>query len=114
MSTEMSPTSPEVMWGIILSLAIGSYLLRFAFLGWIGDRPLPEWLLRHLRYTAVAFIPALVAPVAVWPAATGGQTDPARLAAAAATLSVGYFTRSVIAAMFTGAGMIFLFVWLPG
>lgn len=110
----MSSVSPALLWGIIAALAIGSYLLRFAFLGWIGGRDLPPWLLRHLRYTAVAFIPALVAPVALWPAATGGTPDPGRLAAAGAALAVGYVTHNVIAAMLAGAGMIFLFVWLPG
>ncbi len=110
----MTGETPLVLWSIIAALAIGSFLLRFAFLGWIGGRDLPPWLLRHLRYTAVAFIPALLTPVAVWPAATGGSTDPARLAAAAATLAVGWATRSVLAAMLTGAAMIFLFVWLPG
>ena len=110
----MSSVSPALLWGIIAALAIGSYILRFAFLGWIGGRDLPPWLLRHLRYTAVAFIPALVAPAAIWPAATGGETDPGRLAAAIAALTVGYLTRNVIAAMLAGAALIFLFVWLPG
>jgi branched-subunit amino acid transport protein len=110
----MTGDTPAVLWSIIAALAFGSFLLRFAFLGWIGGRDLPTWLLRHLRYTAVAFIPALVTPVAVWPSATGGSTDPGRLAAALVTLGVGYATRSVMAAMLAGAGMIFLFVWLPG
>ena len=48
------------IWVVIAGLAAGSYLLRFVFIGLIGDRPLPEWLLRHLRYTAVGIIPALV------------------------------------------------------
>lgn len=110
----MTPPGPALLWGIIAALAIGSYILRFAFLGWIGGRDLPPWLLRHLRYTAVAFIPALVAPAALWPAATGGATDPARLAAAVAALAAGYFTKNVIAGMLSGAALIFLLVWLPG
>ena len=39
---------------------IGTFLVRFSFLGLIGNRDLPPWLLRHLRYTPVAVFPALV------------------------------------------------------
>ena len=63
------------LWLIIIVLGIGSFGLRFMFLGLVGDRALPDWLLRHLRYTAVAILPALVAPIVVWPAATGGYFE---------------------------------------
>lgn len=91
------------LWIIIVALGVGSFGLRFAFLGLVGDRAMPEWLLRHLRYTAVAVIPALVAPLVVWPSATGGEPDATRLAAAAAAFATGYFTKNVFAAMGVGA-----------
>ncbi|SDI79031.1 AzlD domain-containing protein [Alloyangia pacifica] len=91
------------LWLVILGLGLGSFALRFLFLGLVGDRPLPEWLTRHLRYTAVAMMPALVAPLVAWPAATGGQTDPLRLLATAATLGVGLLTKNVILAILSGA-----------
>jgi branched-subunit amino acid transport protein len=91
------------LWLIILGLGLGSFAIRFAFLGLVGDRPLPPWLLRHLRYTAVAVLPALVAPLVVWPAATGGSPDLPRMAAAAATLAVGLLTKNVVAAIAVGA-----------
>lgn len=91
------------LWIIIAGLGIGSYLMRFAFIGLVGGRPMPEWLLRHLRYTAVAILPALVAPLVAWPAATGGTPDPARLMAALVTLVLGLATRNVFAAIFGGA-----------
>jgi len=101
------------LWLVIVGLAIGSFGLRFVFLGLVGNRQMPEWLLRHLRYTAVAILPALVAPLVVWPAATGGQTDPARLGAALATVAVGILTRSVFAGLATGVGTLFaLMAWL--
>lgn len=90
------------IWVVILLLGIGTFLIRFSFLGLIGDRAMPDWLLRHLRYTAVAVLPALVAPLVVFPAATGGSFEPARAAAALATLGVGYATRNVIGAILTG------------
>ncbi len=107
-------TSPALdhttIWIVIIGMALGSFGLRFAFIGLVGDRPLPPWLLRHLRYTAVAILPALVLPLVIWPAATGGQPDLPRLLAALATLAVGMATRNVIFAMLGGA--ITLFVML--
>ena len=91
------------LWIVIIGLAIGSFALRFAFLGIVGDKPMPEWMLRHLRYTAVAVLPALVAPLVIWPSATDGQPDPARMIAALVTLTVGYTTKNVFIAMGTGA-----------
>lgn len=94
--------TPE-LWIVIIALGIGSFGLRFAFLGLVGDRALPDWLLRHLRYTAVAILPALVTPLVVWPTATEGETDPIRLTAAVVTLAVGYLTKNVFLAMGLGA-----------
>lgn len=102
------------LWSVIVLLAIGSFGLRFVFLGMIGDREIPEWLMRHLRYTAVAVLPALVAPLVVWPAATGGETDPARLSAALATLAVGILTRNVFAGIIAGAVVMGGLIWLLG
>lgn len=102
------------LWIVIIGLGIGSFALRFAFIGLVGDRPMPAWLLRHLRYTAVALLPALVAPKVVWPDATGGDPDPARMAAAAVTLVVGLWTRNVLAAMFSGAATLYTLLYLLG
>lgn len=99
--------SDATIWAVIAGLAVGTYLIRFSFLGLIGNRKMPDWVLRHLRYTAVTFIPAIAAPLVLWPAATGGEPDPARLAAGLATLAVGLLTRNVFAAFFTGGAVLF-------
>lgn len=90
------------IWLIIVALGIGTFLVRFSFLGLLGDRDLPDWVLRHLRYTAVTVLPALIAPLLVWPQATGGQPDPIRLAAAAVTLAVGIWTKNALWAIAAG------------
>lgn len=102
--------SAAAVWGIILALGIGTFLIRFSFLGLIGRRPMPEWVLRHLRYTAVAVLPGLVAPLVLWPQATGGVPDPARVLAAVATVAAGVWTRSVLGAI--GAGLLALYLGL--
>lgn len=99
-------TGTSELWVVIIALGVGSFGLRFAFLGLVGDRALPDWLLRHLRYTAVAILPALVTPLVVWPSATGGEPDPIRLTAAAVTLAVGYLSKNVFLAMGVGAAVL--------
>mgnify|MGYP005994869651 FL=1 len=102
------------LWIVIIGLGVGSFLLRFAFTGFVGDRQMPVWLLRHLRYTAVAVLPALVAPQVLWPSATGGEPDPARLAAAAAALAVGLITKNVLGAMIAGGVTLYGMLYLLG
>ena len=108
----MTGYSELTIWTIILLCALGTYGLRWSFLGAFGNRPMPVWAQRLLRYTAVAVLPAIAAPLVVWPAATGGQPDPARLIAAAVTIGVGLATRNVLAAVVTGMASLYLGLYL--
>jgi branched-subunit amino acid transport protein len=98
------------IWTVITLLGLGTFIIRLSFLGLIGGRAMPPWVLRHLRYTAVAVLPGLVAPLVIWPAATGGAFDPPRLAAALATVAVGLWRRNVLAGMI--AGLVVLYAGL--
>ena len=100
------------IWTVIVLLGFGTFLIRYSFLGILGGRVLPEWLLRHLRYVPAAVLPALVAPMVVWPQATGGEPDPARLAAAAVALLIGALLRSVLGAIFGGMATLYLLQYL--
>jgi len=91
------------IWTIIIVMGIGTFLIRFSFLGLIGDRPMPAFVLRLLRYTPVAVLPGMVAPLVLWPAATNGQFDPVRMLAASATVLIGIWTRNVLWAILGGA-----------
>ena len=102
------------LWIVMIALGLGSFGLRFVFLGIIGDRAMPEWVLRHLRYTAVAVLPALVAPLVVWPAATGGEADPARMAAAVVALVSGVVTGRVFGSILAGFATLYAMLWLIG
>lgn len=102
------------IWVVMVVVGVGTYLIRYSFLGLVGDRPLPEWALRMLRYVPVAVMPALVAPLVVWPAATGGAPDPARMLAALAALAVGAVMRSVLGSIFAGMGVLYLALWAIG
>ena len=76
-------TDPLKIWIIIFFLGVGTYLIRFSFLGLVGNRQLPKWLIQHLNYVGVAVMPGLIIPFLVWPDATGGTLDAPRLLAAA-------------------------------
>lgn len=102
------------LWIIIILMGLGSFGMRFLFTGLVGDRAMPPWALRHLRYTAVAILPGLVAPLVVWPAATGGQMDPARLSAALVTMGLAYFTKNVLVAIGGGAVTLYSALYLLG
>lgn len=93
------------IWIIIVGLGLGTYLIRLSFIGLVGDRPMPSWLLRLLRFTPVAVLPAVVAPMLL--GAQAGPLEPAKLIAALATLAMGFATRNVLYAILTGMGLFF-------
>ncbi len=95
--------SAAEIWTIIVVMGIGTFLIRFSFLGLIGDRPMPAFVLRLLRFTPVAVLPAMVAPLVLWPAATDGVFDPVRMLAAIATVLIGVWRRNVLLAILGGA-----------
>ncbi len=102
------------LWLVILALGLGTFLIRYSFIGLVGDSPLPRWVMRMLRFVPVAVMPGLVAPLVVWPQATGGTTDPARLIAALAALVVGAATRSVLSSIAAGMGVLYLALAIVG
>ena len=104
--------STAEIWLIIAVMAVGTYLIRFSFLGLIGDRPMPPFVLRLLRFTPVAVLPGMVAPLVLWPAATGGDPDPVRTVAALVTVAVGMVTKKVLRAMVAGGVAFYGGIWL--
>ena len=95
--------SQTTLWIVIVALALGTFALRFSFLGLVGRKPMPDWALRLLRYTPVAVIPGLMAPQVFLPLAGQTSVDTTRLAAVAVTLALGVWTKNAIWAMLGGA-----------
>lgn len=102
------------IWLVIVVLGIGTFLIRFSFIGMVGSRQMPAWAMRLLRYVPVAVMPAIVAPLVVWPQATGGSPDPARMIAALAALTIAAWTRNVLGAIAGGMAILYLTLWLAG
>jgi branched-subunit amino acid transport protein len=109
----MSYSQAEI-WLIIGLMAVGTFLIRFSFLGLIGDREMSPLVLKFLRYTPVAVLPGLVAPLAVWPAATDGQTDLTRLLAALAAIGFGYWFKNPLWGIIFGVITLYLGLFNTG
>jgi len=98
-------------WALTIALGLGTFAIRFSFLGLLGGRELPEWALLHLRYVGVAVFPALFTPLVLWPDATGGDMDPVRIIAAIAAFLVG-LRGSVIGAIIAGMGTFYALAFM--
>ncbi|OCX66887.1 hypothetical protein BFP70_03400 [Thioclava sp. SK-1] len=108
----MTGYSDIALWVIITALGVGTFFLRYSFLGLVGRKPLPERALRYLRYTPVAVLPGLVAPLVIWPEATEGALDPARILAAAVTVALGVWTKNTLISILGGFGMLYAGIFL--
>lgn len=100
------------LWVVIAALGMGSFGLRFLFTGVLSSWIMPGWVLRHLRYTAVAILPGLVAPMVLWPDATGGAVDPARLTAGIVTFAIAMMFRKLLVAIIGGAATLYVLLYL--
>ncbi|CUH59873.1 AzlD domain-containing protein [Thalassobacter stenotrophicus] len=98
-------------WTLTIALGLGTFAIRFSFLGLLGGRELPEWALLHLRYVGVAVFPALFTPLVLWPDATDGDMDPVRIIAAIAAFLVG-LRGSVIGAIIAGMGTFYALAFI--
>lgn len=100
-------------WIVTILLGIGTWLIRFSFLGMLGDRQLPQWVLVHLRYVGIGVLPALAAPMVVWPPVLDGTVEPLRIVAAGVALYAGW-RFGVIAAIVAGMGALWLLQGFAG
>jgi len=91
-------------WIVTLALGAATYAIRLSFLAWSQERTFSPRVKRLLEFVPVTVLPALIAPVVVFPDAMGGAFDPVRVVAALAALAVGLATRSVIAVIVIGLG----------
>lgn len=96
-----------IIWPVIIAIGIGSFALRFMFLGPVGRTTMPEWVQRHLRYTAVAILPALLVQMLKGPTAIDPDARMIAISAILLTLLVSYVTKNLILATLAG-GLVFI------
>ena len=94
--------SDGAIWAMILGLGVLTYLIRYSFVGLLGERKLPPLLEACLRYVPTTVLPALVAPMVLIDRETGSLGQPAEIIAAFAVLAVGALTRNLLAAIVAG------------
>ena len=97
-------------WLVIGSIAVGTLLLRFSFIGLVGRvQQVPETALRVLRFVPSAVLAALVAPALFRPEALNDLTlGNERMLAGLAAAAVAWWTRNMFFTI--GAGMAVLWI----
>ncbi len=103
--------STAQIWTIIGIMAVGTFAIRFSFLGLIGDKPMPPLVARMLRFTPVAVLPGMVAPLLL---GAGAQPDPIRFAAALVAVIVAYRRRNVVWGMGAGIAVFYAGLFATG
>jgi branched-subunit amino acid transport protein len=104
------PIATFDIWLTIIGLAIATFLIRFSFIGILGGRKMPTWLLMALRYVPVTILPALVAPAIIWPEATSGVFDPMRASVAALTFGLAWVLRNPMLGFLGGLACLIFFI----
>ncbi|MFN3628880.1 MAG: AzlD domain-containing protein [Casimicrobiaceae bacterium] len=52
-------------WVAILGLAVGTFAIRYSFIGFLAGRTMPPWFERVMRLAVLAIFAALVVPLVV-------------------------------------------------
>jgi branched-subunit amino acid transport protein len=103
-------------WIVTILLGLGTYVIRFSFIGFWGNRTLPAWAQAHLRYVAVAVFPALILPALIG-VKSGAEVDwntlMPRLAAGIVALLIARTGRATTAIVL-GMSTLYAAKWLVG
>ncbi len=101
----MAAIDPTRFWLLALGLGAITYAMRISFMALMRRHAPPPGLIRALRFAPFAILPAILAPMVVFPASGGGEVDPLRIVAALAALAAGALTRSMLATIGVGAAV---------
>ena len=70
----MTSLSTFESWSVVFGLAIGTFLIRYSFIGLFADRDMPGWLDRALKLMVPAIFAAIVfSGVAIVNGTSGGE-----------------------------------------
>ena len=56
----MTSLTPVESWTVVFGLAIGTFLIRYSFIGLFAERDMPAWLNRALKLMVPAIFAAIV------------------------------------------------------
>jgi branched-subunit amino acid transport protein len=103
-----------MMWLAVAVIGVGTYLTRLSFIGAFGERQMPLWMQRPLRYVAAAVMGAIVLPAVVQPGGTFELLPAANPRALAGLIAAGvaYKWRNVSLVILVGMASLWLLDWL--
>ena len=110
-----STTSEAWVWPVIGLVGAGLFALRLSFLqlrGWVDE--FPPALERSLAYLPVAVLAALITPTLITADGTLGGIVNARAFAASLAVIVAWRTKSMVATIVVGMGVLWATTFLIG
>ncbi len=110
----MSNLSAWQSWVVVLALAVGTFLIRYSFIGLFANRDMPSWLSHGLKLIVPAIFAAIVASgVAIFEGQFGGWALWPRYLAAAFALAVALRTQgNILFTVISGMAALHLFTAL--
>jgi branched-subunit amino acid transport protein len=110
----MNPLSVWDGWMVVLALGLGTFLIRYSFIGLFANRDMPPWLAHGLKLIVPAIFAAIVASgVAITAGQFGGWALWPRYAAALVALALAVrFKGNILITVVTGMAALHIFVAL--
>ena len=110
----MTNLSAFQSWAVVLGLAVGTFLIRYSFIGLFADRDMPSWLDRALKLMVPAIFAAIVfSGVAIVGNDIAGLASWPRYVAAVLALMAAVWTRgNMLATLGVGMAALHGLPWL--
>lgn len=101
-------------WAIVIALAVGTFLIRYSFIGLFANRDIPPWLERGLKFMVPAIFAAIVfSGVAMSTGQLAGLEQWPRFAAAVLALGVAIVKKgNMVWTVVSGMLALHLLPWL--
>lgn len=103
-----APLRPELLWLLIATLGIGTFLIRVSFLELFEFfEEIPDWLEDALRFIPVAVLTAIVLPhIVTLDASLSISISERKLVAGTAAAVVAWRTDNMLATLAVGMGVL--------
>lgn len=106
---------------LFLGLGVVTFLMRFSFIGLLGQRDLPTGFVVALGFVPLVVLTAIIVPEVLLTGESGAaagwkalQWLHPKVFAALAAIIVAAWTRQVLLTLVTGMGVLWLAQWLMG